>query len=75
MITNAQTSNVHMDKKQLKALMRRSDRPGLTYLAAWIALLAITGTPVMLTARHLVVHPGDPGLLGLFRGLGLCAQP
>ncbi|MBE1281709.1 MAG: hypothetical protein GJ676_00210 [Rhodobacteraceae bacterium] len=49
MITNATTSNIHMDKKQLKALMRRSDRPGLKYLISWVALLVVTGIPVMLS--------------------------
>lgn len=48
MITNAQTSGIKMDKKALKALMRRSDRPGLIYLGCWLALLAATGTLVLM---------------------------
>ena len=47
MITNAKTSDIHIDKKELKALMRRSDRPGLIYLGSWLALIAVTGTLVL----------------------------
>ncbi len=50
MITNANTSDIHMDKKALKALMRRIDRPGLIYLTSWLALLAVTGTLVLWSA-------------------------
>ncbi|WP_170763067.1 fatty acid desaturase [Ruegeria lacuscaerulensis] len=49
MITNAKTSNIHLDKKALKALMRRSDRPGLIYLGSWLGLLAFCATLVMLS--------------------------
>jgi len=39
--TNAASSGVHLDRKVLKALAKRSDRPGLQYLFQWgIALLA-----------------------------------
>ena len=47
MITNAKTSGIRLGKKELKALMRRSDRPGLIYLGCWLVLLAITGAMVL----------------------------
>ncbi len=37
--TTPETSGVHLDKKTLKRLMRRSDRPGLTYLGLWALFL------------------------------------
>jgi len=37
--TNAASSGVTLDRKQMKALMRRSDRPGLIWLAQWAAML------------------------------------
>ncbi len=49
MITNAQTSGIRMDKKEIKSLMRRSDRPGLIYLGIWLGLLAITGWLVLIS--------------------------
>ena len=33
--TNAASSGVTLDRKALKAIARRSDRPGLVYLAQW----------------------------------------
>ena len=44
--TNAASSGVTLDRKALKAIARRSDRPGLVYLAQWCAGLALTGTGV-----------------------------
>ena len=41
--TNAQTSGISIDKKTLKSLMRRSDRPGLLYLSGWTILLFTFG--------------------------------
>jgi len=40
--TNAASSGVVVDRKLGKQLMRRSDRPGLIWLAQWIALLLVT---------------------------------
>ena len=34
-VTDADSSGVRVDKKVLKRLMRRSDRPGLAYLGLW----------------------------------------
>ena len=47
--TNAASSGVKIDKKRLKQLARRSDRPGLIYLGQWIFLLICTGSLVWLT--------------------------
>ena len=57
MITNAQTSGIRLDKKELKALMRRSDRPGLIYFACWMALLAATGIFVLMSVGSWWIVP------------------
>ena len=44
--TNAASSGVTLDRKALKAIARRSDRPGLVHLAQWCAGLALTGAGV-----------------------------
>ena len=44
--TNAASSGVKLDKRALKAISRRSDRPGLTYLALWALMLVVTGALV-----------------------------
>ncbi len=41
--TNATSSGVVIDRKLGKQLMKRSDRPGLVWLAQWIALLLASG--------------------------------
>ncbi len=41
--TNAASSGIKLDKKTMKALARRSDRPGLIYLAQWAVSLLLTG--------------------------------
>lgn len=66
MITNAQTSNIRMDKKQLKALMRRSDRPGLIYLACWLALLAVSGWLVLMAVGTWWIAPALLAYSGFF---------
>jgi len=55
--TNAASSGIKIDKKRLKALSRRSDRPGLIYLAQWLAFLACTGALVWLSLGTLWVWP------------------
>ena len=44
--TNAASSGITLDRKALKAIARRSDRPGLVYLVQWAAGLALTGAGV-----------------------------
>ena len=47
--TNAASSGVTLDRKTLKAIARRSDGPGLVYLACWGAGLLATGSFVWLS--------------------------
>jgi len=47
--TNAASSGVKLDKKTLKSIAARSDRPGLIYLALWLGSLCMTGALVYLT--------------------------
>ena len=44
--TNAASSGVKLDRKSLKQIAARSDRPGILYLTRWIALLAVTAALV-----------------------------
>ena len=55
--TNAASSGVTLDKKRIKALCRRSDRPGLIYLAQWAGFLAATGGLVWLSLGTWWVWP------------------
>lgn len=41
--TNAASSGVKLDKKTLKSIAARSDRPGLVYLAKWLLGLCVSG--------------------------------
>ena len=41
--TNAGSSGVVIERKLTKELIKRSDRPGLIWLAQWIALLGLSG--------------------------------
>ena len=45
-VTNAASTGIRIDRKRLKSLARRSDVPGLTYLAVWFAAMAATGALV-----------------------------
>ncbi len=47
--TNAASSGVKLDKKTLKSIAARSDRPGLIYLAKWAVALGLTGVLVWLS--------------------------
>ena len=42
-VTNAASTGIRIDRKRLKTLARRSDAPGLIYLAVWGGVLAATG--------------------------------
>jgi len=46
--TNAASSGVEIDRKTIRALCRRSDRPGLVFLAQWVACLLPSGYLVYL---------------------------
>ena len=45
-VTNAASTGIRIERRLLKSLARRSDRPGLIYLALWAQALALTGVPL-----------------------------
>ncbi len=47
--TNAASSGINLDRKTIKALCRRSDRPGVVFLVKWALSLLVTGYGVHLT--------------------------
>jgi len=47
--TNADSSGISVERARLKALMRRSDRPGILHLLYWAGLLVATGSLVWLS--------------------------
>jgi len=47
--TNADSSGISVERRRLKALMRRSDRPGIGHLLRWSGLLLATGSLVWLS--------------------------
>ena len=55
--TNAASSGVTLDRKTIKALCKRSDRPGLEFLAKWAASLLATGYLVHLSMGSLWLWP------------------
>lgn len=55
--TTAASSGVRLDRKELKALVARSDRPGLVWLAQWITALALTGYGVHLSLGGWLIVP------------------
>ena len=56
-ITNAASSGVKIDKRHLKFLARRSNRPGLIYLAAWASVMVFTGFLVWISLGTLYIWP------------------
>jgi fatty acid desaturase len=55
--TNAASSGVKLDRKIIKELSRRSDTPGLIYLAQWLGSLLATGYLVWLSLGTWWVWP------------------
>lgn len=55
--TNAASSGVKLDKKQLKAIAARSDGPGLLYLGKWGVALALTGLAIGLVLNSGLTGP------------------
>ena len=47
--TNAASSGIALDRKVLKSVAQRSDRPGLVYLGKWVVGLVITGFLISIT--------------------------
>ena len=56
-ITNAASSGVTINRKRLKSLARRSDAPGLAYLASWAVALALTGSLIWLASGTVYIWP------------------
>ena len=63
--TNASSSGVRLDKKTLKQIAARSDRPGLVYLAKWITYLVLSGALVAVTLGTIWMWPAM-FVLGVF---------
>ena len=57
LITNAASTGVRIDRRRLKSLARRSDWPGLAYLAVWVLALLAAGTLVWVAQGTLLVWP------------------
>ncbi|SDE61797.1 fatty acid desaturase [Ruegeria marina] len=55
--TNAASSGVRLDKKTLKSIATRTDRPGLIWLAQWTLGLVATGTLVWAALGTVWVWP------------------
>jgi len=55
--TNAASSGVRLDKRTLKSIAARSDRPGLIYLAQWICGLLVTGALIWWSIGTLWMWP------------------
>ncbi|WP_305989573.1 fatty acid desaturase [Roseibium sp. MMSF_3544] len=55
--TNAASSGVRLDKRTLKSIAARSDRPGLIYLAQWICGLLVTGALIWWSLGTLWMWP------------------
>ena len=47
--TNAASSDVKLDKKTLKSIASRSDKPGVIYILQWLIALALTGSLVWMS--------------------------
>ena len=47
--TNAASSGVKLDKKKLKSIASRSDKPGVIYILQWLIALALTGSLVWMS--------------------------
>ena len=58
-VTNAASSGVRIERRRLKSLARRSDRPGLIYLAAWSVAMTLTGGLVWLSLGTAWVWPAS----------------
>lgn len=55
--TNAASSGIEMDRRKIKNLSRRSDRPGIIYLCKWFASLLACGYLIYLSSNTLWIWP------------------
>ena len=74
-VTNAASTGIRIDRKSLKSLARRSDTPGLTYLAAWGVALGADRLPGLACIGDALRVAGDVRLRRGHVGPGLFAQP
>ena len=56
-VTNAASTGVRIDRNRLKILARRSNVPGLAYLAVWTVAMFLTGSLVWFTLGTVWVWP------------------
>lgn len=56
-VTNAASTGIRIDRKRLKKLARRSNAPGLIYLAAWGVALGVGGCAVWWSLGTALVWP------------------
>ena len=56
-VTNAASTGIRLNTKQLKRLARRSNAPGLIYLTVWGGVLGITGSAVWWSLGTAYVWP------------------
>ncbi len=71
-ITNAASTGIRIERRQLKSLARRSNAPGLIYLAIWGAALGIAGSAVWSTLGTAWVWPAM-FLFGVAMSVPSCA--
>jgi len=57
MATNAVSSGIELDRKKIKYLSRRSDKPGIIYLCKWFASLLVSGYLIYLSGDTLWIWP------------------
>jgi len=55
--TNAASSGIQLDRKTIKTLCKRNDRPGLIFLAKWNLCLLASGYLVYLAIDSLWLWP------------------
>ena len=55
--TNAASSGIELDRKLIKNLSRRSDRPGIIYLGKWFTSLLASGYLIHLSNDTLMIWP------------------
>ena len=55
--TNAASSGIKLERKVLKAILARSNKPGLIYLTQWLAVLCLSGTLIWVAQESSWVWP------------------
>ena len=65
--TNAASSGVKLDKKELKLIASRSDIPGIIYLCKWVISICVTSSLIMICNNTIWIWPAM-----LAHGILLC---